>query len=142
MAIVAILATAGLSAYTGYIKKARDSVRIADLAAINNIVLASMSSTGLPPQTPLELINAILAANNRIPIVDPLVTPATSAVTDDTITPSRCLNSTGSTMGVCEYGYYLCDGALGYVITARFESASNLSLYLSDAVASGLTESG
>jgi prepilin-type N-terminal cleavage/methylation domain-containing protein len=39
MAIIAILATAGLSAYTGYIKKSRDTVRIADLNAINTIVL-------------------------------------------------------------------------------------------------------
>jgi len=43
MAIIAILATAGLSAYTGYIKKARDTTRIADLAAINTIVLSSLS---------------------------------------------------------------------------------------------------
>lgn len=28
MAIIAILATAGLSAYTGYLKKARDTVRL------------------------------------------------------------------------------------------------------------------
>ncbi len=42
MAIIAILTTAGLSAYTGYIKKARDAVRIADINAINKIVLSSM----------------------------------------------------------------------------------------------------
>ena len=45
MAIIAILATAGLSAYTGYLKKARDATRISDLAALNTIVLAEMSST-------------------------------------------------------------------------------------------------
>jgi type IV pilus assembly protein PilA len=39
MAIIAILATAGLSAYTGYIKKARDATRIADIQALNTIVL-------------------------------------------------------------------------------------------------------
>jgi len=44
MAILAILATAGLSAYTGYLKKARDTTRIADLRAINSIVLASLST--------------------------------------------------------------------------------------------------
>ncbi len=49
MAIIAILATAGLSAYTGYIKKARDAVRIADINAINNIVIGSTSVTGAPP---------------------------------------------------------------------------------------------
>lgn len=39
MAIIAILATAGLSAYGGYIKKARDSTRISDLRAIQSVVL-------------------------------------------------------------------------------------------------------
>jgi type II secretory pathway pseudopilin PulG len=72
MAIIAILATAGLSAYTGYLKKARDATRMADLKAINNIVIASMSSTGIPPQTMGELEAAILAANNGKPMRDPL----------------------------------------------------------------------
>ena len=45
MAIIAILATAGLSAYTGYIKKARDATRIADLSAINTIIQGAMSTT-------------------------------------------------------------------------------------------------
>jgi type IV pilus assembly protein PilA len=44
MAIIAILATAGLSAYTGYLKKARDTTRIADLRAINSIVMATLST--------------------------------------------------------------------------------------------------
>ena len=72
MAIIAILATAGLSAYTGYIKKARDTTRIADLSAINNIVLASMSSTGMPPATAITLIPLITAANNGQMLKDPL----------------------------------------------------------------------
>lgn len=45
MAIIAILATAGLSAYTGYIKKARDTTRIADLSAINTIILSQLSTS-------------------------------------------------------------------------------------------------
>jgi Tfp pilus assembly protein PilE len=71
MAIIAILATAGLSAYTGYLKKARDATRMADLKAINNIVIASMSSTGMSP-TVAQLETAILAANNDKPMRDPL----------------------------------------------------------------------
>ena len=44
MAIIAILATAGLSAYGGYLKKARDSNRIEDLRAIEAVVLASLGA--------------------------------------------------------------------------------------------------
>jgi len=55
MAIIAILATAGLAAYTGYIKKARDTTRIADINAINTIILGSLSATGKPPQTAAEV---------------------------------------------------------------------------------------
>lgn len=75
MAIIAILATAGLSAYTGYIKKARDTTRIADLAAINTIVLASMAADGLPPAITQDLVDDIKAANNNQRIVDPLTPP-------------------------------------------------------------------
>ena len=63
MAIIAILVTAGLSAYTGYIKKARDTRRIADTKAIENIVLSSMTSSGLAPE-PDKIQDIISAANN------------------------------------------------------------------------------
>jgi type II secretory pathway pseudopilin PulG len=72
MAIIAILATAGLSAYTGYIKKARDAVRIADINAINNIVIGSTSVTGAPPQTSVGLYTILRDMNNGIAIADPL----------------------------------------------------------------------
>lgn len=39
MAIIAILATAGLSAYTGYLRKARDSVREQDMHKIYQMLL-------------------------------------------------------------------------------------------------------
>jgi len=71
MAIIAILATAGLSAYTGYIKKARDTTRIADLAAINTIILASMTTDGLPPIED-DILEVISNANNGQIISDPL----------------------------------------------------------------------
>ena len=64
MAIIAILATAGLSAYTGYLKKARDAKRIADINAINQIVIANMSASGMPPQTTKILYDIILETNN------------------------------------------------------------------------------
>ncbi len=64
MAIIAILATAGLSAYTGYIKKARDTTRIADIKAIESIVMGSLTTTGAPPQSALAVHNLVVAANN------------------------------------------------------------------------------
>jgi Tfp pilus assembly protein PilE len=87
MAIIAILATAGLSAYTGYIKKARDTTRIADLAAINAIVLSSMASTGMPPTTAPLLKPLIIAANNGSTIKDPLSTAGTGNLFKSTCLP-------------------------------------------------------
>lgn len=72
MAIIAILATAGLSAYTGYIKKARDTKRIADINAINKIVLANMSVTGIPPQSAGAVYNTVVATNNGKMLYDPV----------------------------------------------------------------------
>lgn len=45
MAIIAILATAGLSAYTGYIKKARDAKRIADVRAIDTAIQGYLTAS-------------------------------------------------------------------------------------------------
>ncbi len=45
MAIIAILATAGLSAYTSYIKGARDSSRLQIAKKIEAVVLANLSLT-------------------------------------------------------------------------------------------------
>ncbi len=120
MAIIAILATAGLSAYTGYIKKARDTKRIADLNAINTIVLASMASTGLPPQSIGALSDLIKASNNGKRIVDPLTVWVE--------TNNSCL-SYAEVPTTCNYVYITCDGGIGYVLGAYFESTSNLSLY-------------
>ncbi len=127
MAIIAILATAGLSAYTGYIKKARDAKRIAGINAINKIVLASMSSTGMPPQTTLEVYNAVTAANNGVVLMDPL------ASSNGTVTQSLCFGSSASVTGKeCSYTYRVCDSGMGYAIGTRFESASNIPLYALD----------
>ena len=104
MAIIAILATAGLSAYTGYIKKARDTKRISDLAAINTIILSEMASSGLPPTTG-TLKAKVAAANNTKTISDPLVTAA------------QCLPASGTTLVACGYKYYTC-GSTGYAVLA------------------------
>lgn len=44
MAVIAILATAGLSAYTGYIKKARDTMRLGIATQIESAVISYKSS--------------------------------------------------------------------------------------------------
>ena len=121
MAIIAILATAGLSAYTGYIKKARDTTRIADLAAINTIILASMTTDGLPPIED-DILEVISNANNGQIISDPL-NPWISA------SPSVCLSPTNVADYACMYRYGTCDEGLGYILLAQFESPSNFSRY-------------
>jgi prepilin-type N-terminal cleavage/methylation domain-containing protein len=128
MAIIAILATAGLSGYTGYIKKARDMTRIADLNAINTIILSEIGSTGLPPDTSEKLYNTILEANNGTLLTDPLVYLDTP---DNTYyqhyTKEVCqLGGARTTLGDCYYSYRLCDGNSGYAVGARFESVSNI----------------
>ncbi len=133
MAIIAILATAGLSAYTGYIKKARDTTRIADIAAINTIALAQLSTTGEAPAlgtTSTGLRGAIMAANNNVPILDPLA--AAGATYVGTQGPASCLianSGTSTTAGYCNYFYQTCDSLTSYRILTRFESTANSQNY-------------
>ncbi len=134
MAIIAILATAGLSAYTGYIKKARDTIRIADLGTINTIVLGQMTTTGLPPQTigsdlttSGTLMFAIAQANNGALIKDPLSSGTNTF-------KSTCVDQTDDSLDQpCVYMYKVCTDTSTYNIAARFESLSNKALYAGDA---------
>jgi len=126
MAIIAILATAWLSAYTGYIKKARDATRIADLRAINTVIQSSLSVTWAPPAT-TAIAALVTAFNNGQMIRDPL-----------TSTPGEgkkvCLDSTGANIFFwCDYLYMLCDNGMWYLLSAQFESKSNLGLYADNA---------
>ena len=125
MAIIAILATAGLSAYSWYIKKSRDTERIADINAINKIIIWNMSLTGLPPQTTLEVYNAIVAANNGKVLMDPL------ASANWTVTKSLCYGETIAARE-CTFTYRVCDNGVGWAIGTRFESKANQALYLMD----------
>jgi type IV pilus assembly protein PilA len=124
MAIIAILATAGLSAYSGYIKKTRDTKRIADVSAISTIVLAKMSTTGLPPATAGEVTTAIADANNNQAISDPLNGK------------TSCLNATsGSTASsTCAYKYTLCDAGTGFAVATMFESTANQTRMQDDSI--------
>ena len=131
MAIIAILATAGLSAYTGYLKKARDTTRIADINAINTIVLGMMSSTGTPPLTAAEVTNAVTAANNGVALADPLGTKV------------ACLtSSTNETATACGYYYRLCDSSTGFSVGAKLESKANQTMYVQDGVGYAATGAG
>lgn len=130
MAIIAILATAGLAAYTGYIKKARDATRIADLAAINSIVLSAMASSWTPPATG-DMYSVIRAANANVGIADPLYAASSSY-------NYNCYSSvnTSTTLGgtsQCVYSYYLCDAGTGYALSALFESPANTTMYNNNA---------
>lgn len=129
MAIIAILATAGLSAYTGYLKKARDTTRIADLNAINTIILADMSTDGLPPADLATLRTTITDANNGQSIRDPHQTGAAEG-------PDLCFqDQTATTKDSCSYYYQTCSSGTQYRIMARFESSANQGLYNAKAVA-------
>ena len=128
MAIIAILATAGLSAYTGYIKKARDATRIEDLRAINSIVMGSMTSTGMAPDL-ATLKATILAANNNQPILDPLNTDGSGIAGKYACLQSVTLmKENPESLSYCNYIYQTCDGGIGYRIMSRMESVSNIGL--------------
>ena len=73
MAIIAILAVTGLATYTGYIKKARDTVRLSDITTINKALLAAITQTGQSPTTIGDVIIAIKAINNGVLLSDPQV---------------------------------------------------------------------
>lgn len=59
MAIIAVLATAGISAYTGYLKGARDSARITKARQLKTIVEALVTVNGVP--TPTQLTDYLSA---------------------------------------------------------------------------------
>lgn len=63
MAIIAILATAGIQAYTGYIQKARDTARVSIASQVNTAVTALMGANGGIPPTDEELITYLGTLN-------------------------------------------------------------------------------
>ena len=101
MAIIAILATAGLAAYGGYIKKARDSNRLTDLKAIESVVQASLTTNGSAPSLE-NLVTFIVGMNNGQLIHDPLwnATDGNKEV---------CMNEGSESGYACNYMYAPCD---------------------------------
>ncbi|MFA6080286.1 MAG: prepilin-type N-terminal cleavage/methylation domain-containing protein [Candidatus Gracilibacteria bacterium] len=118
IAIVTVLATAGLAAYTGYLKNVRDTTRISDIALMNSIVLDNIRLQGTIPTSIPEFTTLITTANNGQPIVDPL---------DKKV---ACLTSaTDNTQDYCGYIYNTCDDGAGYVISAKFETTYQTQRY-------------
>lgn len=139
MAIIAILATAGLSAYTGYIKKARDTVRLGVSQRIETAVVSFMSSHGWQAPTGAELIteldamdlgwnitpnfNTTLAVSEVLNNI--LWVSHTYALTDPIGGKSVCLNASKVANQPCNYTYILFDDGT-YAISYGIESESNM----------------
>jgi prepilin-type N-terminal cleavage/methylation domain-containing protein len=121
MAIIAILATAGISQYGKFIKGARDTTRIADLNAINIVLLDAVQSKWVVPDNAAALATYVKQVAGK-DIVEKLGSTATA-----------CLNAANAATK-CGYYYMPCDGGTGYIIAATFESSNNTGKYGSDDV--------
>lgn len=117
MAIIAILATAGLAVYMWYIRKARDTARISDIATINKALLAVVTQTGQSPKTIPEVILAIKAVNSGTSLKDPQSGN------------NSCQPSSGTTLVTCDYVYTQCDDGSGFAVGTRFEASTNVGKY-------------
>jgi type II secretory pathway pseudopilin PulG len=66
MAIVAILATGGLQAYTGYIKKSRDTARAEIAGNLNTAVIAYSAGNGGNPPADQPAFDAFLISAGEV----------------------------------------------------------------------------
>lgn len=117
MAIIAILATAGITQYTGFIKGARDTTRSLDLKAIETIVISEMGATGVAPTK--DKINELLKEKAGKTFKDPSNGSTTCWAWEDE-------------PGTCQYQYASCDNGGGYVIRFQFEDMSKVAKYEED----------
>jgi prepilin-type N-terminal cleavage/methylation domain-containing protein len=114
MAIIAILSTAGISQYGKFIKAARDTTRVADLNALNIVILDSIQAQGTVPDDVDALKLKIKEVAGKY-IQDPLTGK------------TACLDGASSATTVaCEYQYATCDGGTGYILATSFESKNNV----------------
>jgi prepilin-type N-terminal cleavage/methylation domain-containing protein len=121
MAIIAILATAGISQYGRFIKSARDTTRIDDLGALNIVLIDSIQNTGLVPddRDALETYTREVAGKE---ISEALWNNAKACIDAES----------GATE--CGYHYVVCDGGTGYLLATAFESKNNIEKYAKDDV--------
>jgi len=124
MAIIAILSTAGISQYGKFIKGARDTTRVADLNALNIVILDSIQAEGIVPEDVSTFAEKIKEVAGKS-IIDPLDGK------------TACLEEDGTTTTDCHYFYTVCDGGTGYMLSTQFESKNNVdSKYEKDDVSS------
>jgi len=114
MAIIAILATAGISQYGKFIKDARDSTRMKDLDALKIVIAKSVQENGSVP----ENAEALVAKTKEV---------AGKYIGDPLAGKGACLQSDGSTLVACHYDYATCDGGTGYILSTTFENKNNAS---------------
>ena len=120
MAIIAILSTAGISQYGRFIKSARDTTRVADLNALNIVILDSIQATGTVPAD----VDGVGGLKEKIKevagkdILDPL--DGATACLEDSVAGVE-----GTTI-VCQYYYTVCESGTGYMLGTHFESKNNV----------------
>ena len=122
LAIIAILATSGISQYGKFIKSARDTTRVSDLCALNIVILDSIQWSGVVPKDITDLKKAI-------------TTVAGKKILDKLNGTQACLKADNSTIK-CGYGYAVCDGGTGYILSTTFETTDNAKKYSKDDVSS------
>lgn len=89
MAIIAILATAGISQYSKFIGKARDTARIADIRAIETAIISYQSTNSATPTADANTTTGIAA----------VVLAGTGKVFKDAKTGTGgCLNAAGASV--------------------------------------------
>lgn len=116
MAIIAILSTAGISQYGRFIKNARDTTRVADLNALNIVILDSIQATGTVPTS----IDGTDGLKEKIKEV------AGKDILDPLDGGNACLEDDGANTTTCQYYYTVCDGGTGYLLGTHFESKNNV----------------
>lgn len=120
MAIIAILATAGISSYGSYIKRARDTARFQDIDAIETALISYQTVNGRYPSVDDSDSEYVVEALKRFDgfKVDPA---------DGTTSCYADTDAAGT--GECGYFYSSCDNGGSYRLTTRFEDKANLNKY-------------
>ncbi len=128
MAIIAILSTAGISQYGRFIKSARDTTRVADLNALNIVILDSIQAKGTVPDSIDDVTDGLKVKIKEV---------AGKDIYDPLDGGTACLEDDGATTTTCQYYYTVCDGGTGYMLGTHFESKNNVdSKYDKDDVSS------
>jgi len=121
MAVVAILATAGLAAYTGYVKKGRDTARAEIAQKLNTAVMSYAASNGGNPPATSEAFNQFLASAGEI---FPGTGVIGTLVEDPVGGKNVCLDAGSGTTEPCSFNYTAYDDGT-YAISYGVEDTSS-----------------